>query len=125
MTPRRDKLPAKKKAAFFLGLGLAAVIAVGVWFLGYSFIGVFGRPSGSVANSEWVSWNVGTLFFGETTGLYSTAEKRIEFRYEERGGSIKIYEYEEVAFCLTRFGDKKLIKSDGSSVFYYKGGWEA
>ena len=121
---RRDSIPGEKKKSFVLGAFGVLAIAIAFWYLSFSFSGLFGRSSESVSNTEWVSWNVGTLYFGETTGTYNDSKKSTFFRFEEQDGSVKIIVEEKLYMALTRFSDNKLIKSDGSSVFYLKGDLE-
>ena len=118
---RHDSIPGEKKRSFLFGFLAISAIAIAVWYLSFSLCGLFGRSSDSVSNTEWVSWNVGTLYFGETTGNYNDSENSTFFRFEEQGGSVKIIVEEQLYMALTRFGGNKLITSDGASVFYLKG----
>ena len=120
---RHDSIPGEKKKSFFLGILAIAAIAVALWYLSFSFSGLFGRSSESVSNTEWVSWNVGTIYFSETTGTYNDSKKSTFFRFEEQDGSVKMIVEEKLYMALTRFGENKRINSDGSSVFYLKGAW--
>ena len=124
MTLRKDKVDGRKRNRFLLKILLITVIGIGAWYLIHALNGVLGRSSASVSNSEWVSWNVGTLYFGETTGNYNDSTKSTFFRFEERGGAVKIIVNEELFMALVRFDENKLMTSDGKSVFYYKGAWD-
>lgn len=120
---RHDSIPAEKRKKFFVGILAIALIGVSFWYLSFSFAGLFGRSVDSVSNTEWVSWNVGTLYFGETTGTYNDSKKTTFFRFEEQSGSVKVIVEEKLYMALTRVNDNKIITSDGMSVFYLKGEW--
>ena len=120
---RHDSLPGEKKKKFLLGILLISVVGVAFWYLSFSFAALFGRSTESVRNTEWVSWNVGTLYFGETTGTYNDSKESTFFRFEEQSGSVELIVDERLYMALTRVGGNKIITSDGANVFYFKGDW--
>lgn len=120
---RKETVDSKTKTRFIITVVIGLLIAVAAWYLLNGCSGIFGRSTETVKFSEWVSWDVGTIQFGNTTGYYNNEKENLFFRYEEQSGSIKMIVNEKVYMVLVRFDDNLLLTSDGKDAFYYKGVW--
>lgn len=111
--------PAKTVRFCLAALGVFAMLAA-MSYVCFPIWGVLTRSSDSVASTEWVSWNLGSLTFEEETVTHKTAESTYTLPYEERDGAVRITQSGKDYMVLARFGSNKLITSDGAAVFYLK-----
>lgn len=120
---RKESIDSNTKKRFIIALIVGVFIAIVALYVFNSCHGVFGRSTDSVSFTEWVSWNVGTIQFGNTTGNYNNTVESLFFRFEEKAGTVKMIVNEKIYMILTRFDDNLLLTSDGMDAFYYKGAW--
>lgn len=99
------------------GILLAVVAAT---YVGFPLHGVLHRSVETVAMTEWLSWDYGSLDFGDSSVVHAIGGSSRSYPYEERDGAVKITEGGETYMVLTRFGENKLMTSDGSHLFYLK-----
>ena len=83
--------------------------------------GIYQRSVESVANTEWISWEEGSLYFTDYQAKIVTDTSTSTYNYEERDGTVWMRsEFEGDQIVLVRFKDTRMITSDGKVVFYLK-----
>ena len=121
MSSRLTKVSSKQHGKFILKISiLLAVLAAG-WYCFFSMDGVYQRSVESVANTEWISWEEGSLYFTDYQAKLVTDTSTSTYNYEEREGTVWMRsEFEGDQIVLVRFKDTRMITSDGKVVFYLK-----
>ena len=114
------KVDGKKTAKFLLAIFGMAVAAIAASYVIYPIHSVLHRSVATVAGTEWMSWDKSILSFDKDRATHRTQSYSRTLPYEERDGAIKIMDGEADYMILTRFGDARLITSDGRTIFYMK-----
>lgn len=111
--------PAKTRR-FFLFIFLILLGITAASYVLFPLRQVLGRNVESVVNTEWVSWDNGSLLFHEETVEHVGKENTTTHSFEEEHGAIEILDDGQIYMILSRFGENKLMTSDGKAVFYLK-----
>ena len=110
------------RGRFVKNVSLCLFLALLISFVFFPLSGLLGRSTESVKGSEWIS-NVGTLSFSDNVCRYVDNESAKTYTYLERYGTVTLYaDSGELETSFTRFGDKKLITSDGRTIYTLKEG---
>ncbi len=96
------------------------LLVVAVTYVAFPLHGVLHRSVETVAMTEWLSWDYGSLDFGESSVVHTIEGSSRTFPYEERDGAVKVMEGDSPYLIMTRFGGNKLMTADGSHIFYLK-----
>ena len=121
MGSRLTRVSGVKHRRFLFGSILTLGVLAIAWYACFAMNGIFQRNVDSVVNTEWISWDNGTLSFGEYQARLVTDSTTFTYNFEEREGTIWMKsQFENDQLVLVRFKNTRMITSDGKRIFYLK-----